>query len=154
MSKELLISRTLNEWRAVLMENGEIIDYLMDRLDGSEQEKPRVGDIYKGKVLRVLPGMQSAFVDIGWQKAAFLYVDDAYLPSLEEQREASEKFKEVQKQMEEEKVGEVIPDELSTLSETMEMRFKASVPIESFFKEGEKLSFKYLRSQFPQKAQE
>ena len=47
MSKELLISRTLNEWRAVLMENGEIIDYLMDRLDGSEQEKPRVGDIYK-----------------------------------------------------------------------------------------------------------
>ena len=64
------------------MENGEIIDYLMDRLDGSEQEKPRVGDIYKGKVLRVLPGMQSAFVDIGWQKAAFLYVDDAYLPSI------------------------------------------------------------------------
>ena len=103
MSKELLISRTLNEWRAVLMENGEIIDYLMDRLDGSEQEKPRVGDIYKGKVLRVLPGMQSAFVDIGWQKAAFLYVDDAYLPSLEEQREASEKFKEVQKQLEKKK---------------------------------------------------
>ena len=139
MSKELLISRTLNEWRAVLMENGEIIDYLMDRLDGSEQEKPRVGDIYKGKVLRVLPGMQSAFVDIGWQKAAFLYVDDAYLPSLEEQREASEKFKEVQKQLEEEKVGEVIPDELSTLSETMEMRFKASAPIESFLKEGQEV---------------
>ena len=102
------------------MENGEILDYLMDRLDGTEFEKPRVGNIYKGKVLRVLPGMQSAFVDIGWQKAAFLYVDDAYLPSLEEQRQATEKFQEVKKQLEEDKVGEVIPDELSTLSETMD----------------------------------
>ena len=97
MSKELLISRTLNEWRAVLMEGDEIIDYLMDRLDAVESEKPRVGDIYKGKILRVLPGMQSAFIDIGWQKAAFLYVDDAYLPSLKEQREASEKFKDLRR---------------------------------------------------------
>ena len=38
---------------------------------------PLVGNIYKGRVLRVLPGMQSAFIDIGFEKAAFLYVDDA-----------------------------------------------------------------------------
>ena len=139
MSKELLISRTLNEWRAVLMDNGEIIDYLMDRLDSNEAEKPRVGNIYKGRVLRVLPGMQSAFIDIGWQKAAFLYVDDAYLPSLNEQREASEKFKDAKKKLEQEKVGEVIPDELSTLSETMEMRFRSTKPIESFLKEGQEI---------------
>ncbi len=140
MSKELLISRTLNEWRAVLMDNGEIIDFLMDRLDASEVEKPRVGNIYKGRVLRVLPGMQSAFIDIGWQKAAFLYVDDAYLPSLEEQREASEKFKDAKKKQEEkEQVGEVIPDELSTLTETMEMRFRSTKPIESFLKEGQEI---------------
>ena len=138
MSKELLISRTLNEWRAVLMEGDEIIDYLMDRLDAVESEKPRVGDIYKGKVLRVLPGMQSAFIDIGWHKAAFLYVDDAYLPSLKEQREASEKFKDLKKSQEE-TVGEVIPDELSTLSETMDMRFRSTVPIESFLKEGQEI---------------
>ena len=139
MSKELLISRTLNEWRAVLMDNGEIIDYLMDRLDSNEVEKPRVGNIYKGRVLRVLPGMQSAFIDIGWQKAAFLYVDDAYLPSLKEQREASEKFKDAKKKLEEEQVGEVIPDELSTLTETMEMRFRSTKPIESFLKEGQEI---------------
>ena len=76
MSKELLISRTLNEWRAVLMDNGEIIDFLMDRLDASEVEKPRVGNIYKGRVLRILPGMQAAFIDIGLKQAAFLYIDD------------------------------------------------------------------------------
>jgi ribonuclease G len=140
MSKELLISRTLNEWRAVLMDNGEIIDFLMDRLDASEVEKPRVGNIYKGKVLRVLPGMQSAFIDIGWQKAAFLYVDDAYLPSLDEQREVAEKFKDAKKkQKEKEKIGEVIPDELSTLSETMEMRFRSTKAIESFLKEGQEI---------------
>jgi ribonuclease G len=38
----------------------------MDRLDASEAEKQRVGNIYKGKVLRVIHGMQSAFIDIGW----------------------------------------------------------------------------------------
>ena len=44
MSKEILISKTLNEWRAVLLENGEVIDFLMDRLDNTELEKPRVGE--------------------------------------------------------------------------------------------------------------
>ena len=138
MSKEILISKTLNEWRAVLLENEEVIDFLMDRLDNLELEKPRVGNIYKGKVLRVLPGMQSAFVDIGWSKAAFLYVDDAYLPTLEEQRAVAEQLNKepIQK---EEKVGEVIPDELSTLSETMEMKFSSAPPIESFLREGDEI---------------
>ena len=57
--------------------------------------------------------MQSAFVDIGWSKAAFLYVDDAYLPTLEEQRAIAEQLNKTPAQKEE-KVGEVIPDELST----------------------------------------
>ena len=138
MSKEILISKTLNEWRAVLLENGEVIDFLMDRLDNTELEKPRVGNIYKGKVLRVLPGMQSAFVDIGWSKAAFLYVDDAYLPTLEEQRAIAEQLNKTPAQKEE-KVGEVIPDELSTLSETMEMKFSSAPPIESFLREGDEV---------------
>ena len=91
MSKDLIINKTLGEWRAVLVENGEILDFLMERQKDSSVNHPRVGNIYYGKVLRVLPGMQSAFVDIGYEKAAFLYVDDAYLPSLEEQREMAQK---------------------------------------------------------------
>ena len=81
MSKELLISSIFNESRAVLVDNGEIIDFLMDRNEYPKSVVPRVGNIYKGRVLRVLPGMQSAFIDIGFEKAAFLYVDDAYLPT-------------------------------------------------------------------------
>ena len=54
----------------------------MERGEQNRGNHPSLGNIYKGKVLRVLPGMQSAFVDIGHEKAAFLYVDDAYIPTL------------------------------------------------------------------------
>ena len=70
----------------------------MDRIDEMNGERPEVGNIYKGKVLRVLPGMQSAFVDIGYTKAAFLYVDDAYIPTLEEQREMAKKARKMAEQ--------------------------------------------------------
>mgnify|MGYP003685651777 CR=1 FL=1 len=83
MAKELVINQTHNESRIALIENGDIIDFLIDR-QSPTQTKPSVGNIYKGKVLRVLPGMQSAFVDIGYERAAFLYVDDAYIPTLDE----------------------------------------------------------------------
>ena len=135
MSKELLISKTLNECRAALVDSGEIIDFLMDRIDPSVKNRPRVGNIYKGKVIRVLPGMQSAFVDIGSDKAAFLYVDDAHIPTLEEQRKFAEQVKKQQEnKVPKDKVGEVIPDELSTLSETVDMKFRSDRPIESFLK--------------------
>lgn len=141
MPKELVISQTLNECRAVLLENGEIIDYLMERSLTNSHRTPTVGNIYLGKVLRVLPGMQSAFVDIGYEKAAFLYVDDAYLPTLEEQREIAEKSRKIQE--ERQKLGpqgQVIPDELSTLSETVDMRLRhPDCTIESFLKEGDQI---------------
>lgn len=146
MAKQLIINQTLNECRACLIENGEILDFLMERSLQNRPETsqhqhqtnfPYVGDIYKGKVVRVLPGMQSAFVDIGYEKAAFLYVDDAYLPTIEEQREMAEKSK---KSVEgQEKKGEVIPDELSTLSEAVNMRFRPDISIESFIKEGDEI---------------
>lgn len=140
MSKELLISKTLNECRAALVDSGEIIDFLMDRIDPSVKNRPRVGNIYKGKVIRVLPGMQSAFVDIGSDKAAFLYVDDAHIPTLEEQRKFAEQVKKQQEsKVPKDKVGEVIPDELSTLSETVDMKFRSDRPIESFLKEGDEI---------------
>jgi ribonuclease G len=138
MPKELLVNQTLNECRAALVENGEILDFLMERGYDHKDEKPQVGNIYLGKVLRVLPGMQSAFIDIGYEKAAFLYVDDAYLPSLDEQRDMAEKSR--QQQSASKRVGEIIPDELSTLSETVDMRFRPTTStIETFLKEGEEI---------------
>jgi ribonuclease G len=141
MAKQLIVNQTLAECRAALIENGEILDFLMERGMGPSEESklefPFVGNIYKGKVVRVLPGMQSAFVDIGYEKAAFLYVDDAYLPTLEEQREMAEKSKKAQEDSH--KFGEVIPDELSTLSEAVNMRFRPDVSIETFIKEGDEI---------------
>src|SRR6476620_4848625 len=77
MSTELIINASLPEVRIAQMENGEIQDLLIERASG----KGIVGNIYKGRVTRVLPGMQAAFVDIGLEKAAFLYVDDVYVHS-------------------------------------------------------------------------
>lgn len=142
MAKQLIINQTLNECRAALIENGEILDFLLERShhhqpDHNRVDFPFVGDIYKGKVVRVLPGMQSAFVDIGYEKAAFLYVDDAYIPTIEEQRDMAEKSK---KSIEgSQRHGEVIPDELSTLSEAVNMRFRPDISIESFIKEGDEI---------------
>ena len=137
MSKELLVNQTHNEVRIALLDNGSIIDFHVDRGQINDENRPRVGNIYMGKVLRVLPGMQSAFVDIGFDRAAFLYVDDAYLPSLEEQREMTEKMKASAEKERREQMGEVIPDEFSTLSESMDMRFKPDISIEQFLKEGD-----------------
>jgi ribonuclease G len=77
MSTELIINASLPETRIALMENGEIQELLIERASG----KGIVGNIYKGRVTRVLPGMQAAFVDIGLEKAAFLYVDDVHIHS-------------------------------------------------------------------------
>ena len=72
MSNILVINASGQETRVALIEHGIISEYYLER----KNEKGIVGNIYKGKVVRVLPGMQAAFVDIGLDKAAFLYVAD------------------------------------------------------------------------------
>jgi len=74
MTNELVINARPHEIRVALVENGTVVELYIKR--GSEQEL--VGNIYLGRVLRVLPGMQAAFVDIGIDKPAFLYVTDVY----------------------------------------------------------------------------
>ncbi|HLJ22572.1 MAG TPA: Rne/Rng family ribonuclease [Candidatus Acidoferrales bacterium] len=79
MSKELVISATQHETRVAVMEDGQLCEIYIER----EKEFALVGSLYKGRVTRVLPGMQSAFVDIGLDSDAFLYVSD-FLEHLEE----------------------------------------------------------------------
>ena len=74
MPNELIINVTPHETRAALIESGLVTELYMER----DYKRGFVGNIYKGRVLRVLPGMQAAFVDIGLDKAAFLYVSDVY----------------------------------------------------------------------------
>jgi ribonuclease G len=79
MSKELVISATPHETRVAILEDGHLCEIYVER----EKEFALVGSIYKGRVTRVLPGMQSAFVDIGLDSDAFLYVSD-FLENIEE----------------------------------------------------------------------
>jgi len=72
MGSILLINAAGRETRVALVEQGHIAEFYLER----KKDKGVVGNIYKGRVVRVLPGMQAAFVDIGLDKAAFLYVSD------------------------------------------------------------------------------
>jgi len=72
MSEEILLNVTPEETRVAIVENGALQEVCIER----EHSRGIVGNIYKGKVNRVLPGMEAAFVDIGLEKAGFLHVSD------------------------------------------------------------------------------
>ncbi|HVN20926.1 MAG TPA: hypothetical protein VMU05_19225, partial [Dongiaceae bacterium] len=72
MNKELYVSSTPHETKVALVEDDQLAEVFYER----ENEYTLGGSIYKGRVTRVLPGMQSAFVDIGLERDAFLYVSD------------------------------------------------------------------------------
>ncbi|MDY0375584.1 MAG: Rne/Rng family ribonuclease [Desulfobacterium sp.] len=74
MLKELVVNAAEHETRVALLENGTIAELFIEQDD----ETNITSNIYKGRIQRVLPGMQAAFVDIGLAQAAFLYVDDIY----------------------------------------------------------------------------
>jgi ribonuclease G len=74
MSKELVISANRHETRVAILEDDQVVEVYHQR----ENEYSLAGSIHKGKVTRVLPGMQSAFVDIGLERDAFLYVSDFF----------------------------------------------------------------------------
>jgi ribonuclease G len=79
MRDEIVINAELGETRVALIENGRFAELHIER----ERDKSVVGNVVKGRVSRVLPGMQAAFVDIGLEKAAFLYVGDYFESVLE-----------------------------------------------------------------------
>ena len=87
MDSEIVVNVTRDEIRVALLEGGQVVEFYVER----KREASLVGNIYKGKVVKILPGMQSAFIDIGLEKAAFLYVTDIhagleeFAPFLEEE---------------------------------------------------------------------
>ncbi|MFZ0937129.1 MAG: hypothetical protein WA015_22620, partial [Bryobacteraceae bacterium] len=74
MSKELVVSSNRHETRVAILEDDQVFEVYHQR----ENEYSLAGSIHKGRVTRVLPGMQSAFVDIGLDRDAFLYVSDFF----------------------------------------------------------------------------
>src|SRR5580700_5953146 len=91
MSKELIVSANRHETRVAVLEDDQVVEVYYQR----EKEYSLAGSIHKGRVTRVLPGMQSAFVDLGLDRDTFLYVSDFFeendeydpIPAGKEERE-------------------------------------------------------------------
>jgi len=75
MASELIINVTFSETRIAFLENGSLVEFFTEK----KNDNSMVGSIYKGRVARIVPGMDAAFVDIGLEKSAFLYVGDIIL---------------------------------------------------------------------------
>jgi ribonuclease G len=99
MSSEILIDVGANETRVALMEDRELVEIYFER----HSSERLVGNIYRGKVSSVLPGMQAAFIDIGYEKNAFLYVGDAVI-----QKEFTEEYDESYNVMKDYNIDEIL----------------------------------------------
>jgi ribonuclease G len=107
MSSEILVNVTPMESRVALVENGAVQEVYIER----SQTRGIVGNMYKGKVVRVLPGMQAAFVDIGLERAAFIHASD-----IDHERHDNESHKPIQSLVREGQplVVQVIKDPIGT----------------------------------------
>src|SRR5687767_7140346 len=92
MSKEMIISVNGREKKIAILDNGRVTEFYIER---GEENAGIAGNIYKGRVQRVLPGMQSAFVSIGLERDAFLYVTDFFDEEEEIERIVMEKSKKI-----------------------------------------------------------
>ena len=72
MNKEMIISSGDHETRVAILEDDQVVEVFIER----EKQRGVVGNVYKGRVNKILPGMQSSFIDIGLERDAFLYVSE------------------------------------------------------------------------------
>ncbi|MDH3645619.1 MAG: ribonuclease G [Gammaproteobacteria bacterium] len=112
MREELLINVTPREVRAALLDNGVLQEIYIERAS----RRGLVGNVYKGRVSRVLPGMQAAFIDIGRERTAFLHASDIARPELEEEGLAPPATKSINELVHEggEIIVQVLKDPLGT----------------------------------------
>ena len=111
MARDLIVSTSPEETRVALLEDGVVSELFLER----EAQRGIVGSIYKGRVTRVLPGMQSAFVDLGLERDAFLHAADVF---------------------------EELPENLLTADEVTTAR---SAPIEERLREGQEVVVQVLK---------
>ncbi len=131
MSAELIINCNAFETRVALVENGQVAELQIER----SSDRGIGGNVYKGRVVKVLPGMQAAFVDINLDKAAFLYVSDIYHPmtDVEQLLLSSCEVEEGSEQTEE--AVEPISTEFQEVLDLQ--KYYSSIPIEDRLQEGQ-----------------
>src|SRR5688500_3969769 len=77
MTKEMIVSSNDRETAVAILEDDQVVEFFMER----ERQQGVVGNVYKGRVSKVLPGMQSSFIDLGLERDGFLYVSDVITPA-------------------------------------------------------------------------
>ena len=92
-TKSILISSDLSELRVAVLEEGQTVEALIER----RGQGSLAGNIYKGRVDNVLPGMEAAFVDIGLEKNGFLYVNEVVLPDVDRKERRRQRIQELLK---------------------------------------------------------
>ncbi len=108
VTREILINSDPHETRIAIIEDKALAELMVERAD----RRRRVGDIYKGKVSAVLPGMQAAFVDVGLHKTAFLHVSDLVAPPQTYEEIDEESFEEEDRREREARVPHKIEEYL------------------------------------------
>ncbi|MGI8782378.1 MAG: hypothetical protein ACR2L2_01830, partial [Acidobacteriota bacterium] len=101
MSKELVVSATSLETKVAILEDDQVTEIFVERA----KSRGILGNIYKGRVTKVLPGMQSAFVDIGLERDAFLYVSDFF----EDYEEYDKMFSSAEQEAQKALFGDAVP---------------------------------------------
>lgn len=109
LKREILINGGPRETRVAILEDDRLVELLVDRPD----QRRRVGDIYKGRVEAVLPGIQAAFVDIGLEKSAFLHASDLLEPDEDEDPEDAVQADDAEEAVEAESVEATVEGEES-----------------------------------------
>lgn len=130
MYRQLVINVAEHETRVALLEDGTIVELFINRKDDADI----AGNIYKGKVQRVLPGMQAAFVDIGLKQAAFMHVSDVLDDNRTEYEALFSEHEEIDDEEEVEKL------------EPVNNHRKLNVPIEELLFEGQEIMVQVAKS--------
>ena len=134
MSSEILINSNLREIRVALIENNQLAELFVEH----RANKGIVGNIYKGKVTKILPGMQVAFVDIGLDKAGFLCaadIDISIIPDSEKYLPKKNGLESVTINSEEEDAKDVDASE----QDQSIIPIKHNIPIQNLLKEGQEV---------------
>ena len=126
MSKEMIVSVNGREKKIAILDNGKVTEFYIER---GEENAGVVGNVYKGKVMRVLPGMQSAFVDIGLERDAFLYVSDFFDEEEEIERIVLEKSKKESPEQAQRTAREMIDQSRAAREKQMEAAQEITEPI-------------------------
>lgn len=146
MAKEMIISVNGREKKIAILDNGQVTEFYIER---GEENSGVVGNIYKGRVQRVLPGMQSAFVEIGLERDAFLYVSDFFDEEEEIERIMLDKSKKVPAESVEKEVTDQLhrarlerEKQMETVQELVEPLVSVKEPVTEDTEEVEEKSYK------------